>query len=111
MVMFDDIDRWVDSPHKAGHTARYMDIFISAFDPKKSGEIRMNQRTIDMIERARHYQMSPEERRMQRLSLTMGLRSAKSDATKEDVKAALEYMEGETSTLSSHSHSMEKHQI
>ncbi len=39
------------------------------------------------IERARQHQMSPEERRRQRVSLAMGLRSRDSNMTREEAEA------------------------
>jgi len=46
------------------------------------------------IERARHHQMTPEERHRQRVSLAMGLRSKDSSMTREDAEAAVDYMNG-----------------
>ena len=47
-----------------------------------------------LVERARTHTMSPAERRDQRVSLVMGLRSESSTLTKEKVETLLESLEG-----------------
>jgi hypothetical protein len=47
-----------------------------------------------LIERARGHKMTPAERRDQRVSLVMGLRSESSTLTKEKVETLLESFEG-----------------
>jgi hypothetical protein len=46
----------------------------------------------DLLERARAHKMSPDERRDQRVSLIMGLRSESSTLTREKVSDVLDEM-------------------
>jgi hypothetical protein len=59
--------------------------------------------TLDQIaEKARTHRVTPEERRAQRVSLIMGLRSKKSTLTREEVASFLDQNEGrETAPLTS----------
>jgi len=50
--------------------------------------------TKEMIERARAHKMSPEERRVQRVSLVMGMRGQSSTLTREKVETILTEVEG-----------------
>lgn len=50
--------------------------------------------TREMIERARSYKMTPQERRAQRVSLVMGMRGKSSTLTREKVTTLLEELEG-----------------
>jgi hypothetical protein len=55
----------------------------------------MSQATLDnLIDRARHYKMTPADRRAQRVSLVMGLRSDRSTLTREKVEDVLDQVEG-----------------
>ena len=47
-----------------------------------------------LVERAREHKMSPVERRAQRVSLIMGLRSDRSTLTREKVEDVLDEVEG-----------------
>ena len=47
-----------------------------------------------LVERAREHKMSPLERRAQRVSLIMGLRSDRSTLTREKVEDVLDEVEG-----------------
>jgi hypothetical protein len=54
--------------------------------------------TLDQItEKARSHKWTPEERRAQRLSLMMGLRSSKSPITREQMKRWIDGHEGHKS--------------
>ncbi|WP_284945353.1 hypothetical protein [Acidisoma cladoniae] len=48
----------------------------------------------DLVERARNHTMRPSERRAQRMSLIMGLRSDDSTLTKDKVSTLLDQIEG-----------------
>lgn len=48
----------------------------------------------ELADRARHYRMTPGERRAQRASLVMGLRGHSSTLTKDKVEDLLEEIEG-----------------
>jgi len=48
----------------------------------------------EIAEKARKHVVTPEERRAQRISLIMGLRSKKSTLTREDVASFLDENEG-----------------
>lgn len=55
----------------------------------------MNILTLDQIaEKARAHRVTPEERRKQRISLIMGLRSKNSTLTREEVASFLDQNEG-----------------
>lgn len=51
----------------------------------------------DLIARVRNHKMSPSERRSQRVSMVMGLRSHSSTLTREKVETLLEEFEGASS--------------
>lgn len=50
--------------------------------------------TADLIERARAHKMTPDERRVQRVSLVMGMRGNTSTLTREKVTTILSEVEG-----------------
>lgn len=50
--------------------------------------------TPEMIEKARAYKMTPEERREQRVSFIMGMRGRSSTLTREKVSSLLTELEG-----------------
>lgn len=59
--------------------------------------------TLDkMVEAARNHKMTPTERRAQRVSLIMGLRSHNSTLTREQVKEILDDVEGHPETFVTH---------
>lgn len=47
-----------------------------------------------LVERARHHKMTPNERRQQRVSMIMGLRGRSSTLTMEKVEEVLDEVEG-----------------
>lgn len=53
-----------------------------------------------IAEKARNHKMTPQERRAQRISLLMGLRSKNSTVTKEEVASFLDQNEGHETTES-----------
>lgn len=57
----------------------------------------MAQTTAELLNKARDYKMSPEERRTQRVSLVMGMRGHSSTLTREKVQTLLTDIEGLTS--------------
>jgi hypothetical protein len=54
----------------------------------------MTQSLDDLIVRARSHKMTPSERRAQRVSLIMGLRSANSTLSREKVEELMDEREG-----------------
>lgn len=54
----------------------------------------MSKLTDEIAAQAPNYKMSPEEKRAQRISLIMGLRSHRSTLTRETVESLMEEMEG-----------------
>jgi hypothetical protein len=54
----------------------------------------------ELVEQTRDYEMTPEERRAQRVSLIMGLRSERSTLTREKVSEVLTSVEGSPATSS-----------
>ncbi len=63
----------------------------------------MTTMTLDQIaEKARSHKVTPEERRAQRVSLIMGLRSKNSTLTREEVASFLDQNEGRETSHGEH---------